>query len=333
MENCNKIIPPHLNAEVYRSDTTGTSTLSYFDHISVNADNRVLIGCSELTGRYWNGGAIVHTSPSEAQDLQYIPKKSIHLTSGTAGGCFVGKLDKVLLCEDNGRVSIWSSSCDDVWKMWSEDVSVAEHDDAVLAVDCISLESEYVTAGADGNIKVWDINEMICTQNYIAAHSMSICDVAVLPGSKSFATGSLDEYISLWDEFVAKPIVDLVKNDCGVRCLQWINENKLIFGDEAGVLSLVDARNPKSIMRLMEFPAALHKIAVNKDSDKVAICCDNKIVSVCAINNDDTAQVVYHDRHMHSNFVRGMAWDAEASNVLHTVGWDGELKTHNVVCE
>ncbi|XP_053625621.1 methylosome protein WDR77-like [Plodia interpunctella] len=331
MENSNKIVPPHLNAEVYRSDTTGTSTMSYFDHISINEENRVLIGCSELTGRYWNGGAIIHTSVSEGKNPQNIPKKNIHLSSGTADGCFLGKLDKLLLCQDNGSVSIWSSSCDEVWKMWSEDVSVAEHDDAVLAVDCLTPETEYVTAGADGNIKVWDVNEMICTHNYIAAHSMSICGVAVLPNSKSFVTGSLDEYISLWDEVVDKPIVDLVKNDCGVRCVQWINENKLIFGDESGVLSLVDARNPKSIIRLKEFPAAVHRIAINRNSDKVAVCCDNKIVSVCAINADDSAEVIYYDRHTHGNIVRGLAWDGREDLVLHTVGWDGEMKSHDIV--
>lgn len=55
----------------------------------------MLIGCSELTGRYWNGGAIIHTSVSEGKNPQNIPKKNIHLSSGTADGCFLGKLDKV----------------------------------------------------------------------------------------------------------------------------------------------------------------------------------------------------------------------------------------------
>lgn len=64
-------------------------------------------------------------------------------------------------------------------------------------------------------------------------------------------------------------------------------------------------------------------------SDKVAVCCDNKIVSVCAINDNDEAKVIYHDRHLHSNYVRGMAWDRKGNNVLHSIGWDGEIITHN----
>lgn len=37
MENSNKIIPPHLNAEVYRTDTTGACSISYLDYIRLHA--------------------------------------------------------------------------------------------------------------------------------------------------------------------------------------------------------------------------------------------------------------------------------------------------------
>lgn len=33
MEDSNKIIPPHLNAEVYRTDTTGAGNISYLDYL------------------------------------------------------------------------------------------------------------------------------------------------------------------------------------------------------------------------------------------------------------------------------------------------------------
>ena len=36
MDNSNKIVPPHLNAEIYRTDTTGTSTQSYYDYIRLH---------------------------------------------------------------------------------------------------------------------------------------------------------------------------------------------------------------------------------------------------------------------------------------------------------
>lgn len=37
MDDSNKITPPHLNAEIYRTDTTGTSTLSYLDFIRIHS--------------------------------------------------------------------------------------------------------------------------------------------------------------------------------------------------------------------------------------------------------------------------------------------------------
>lgn len=61
---------------------------------------------------------------------------------------------QVLFCEDNGAITIWSSTKDEVWQLWNQESSVAEHDDAVLAVDCLQSEQEYVTAGADGIVKV-----------------------------------------------------------------------------------------------------------------------------------------------------------------------------------
>ncbi|RVE50122.1 hypothetical protein evm_005328 [Chilo suppressalis] len=70
---------------------------------------------------------------------------------------------------------------------------------------------------------------------------------------------------------------------------------------------------------------------IHPEGEKVAICCDNIIVTVCDILNCDNAKVIYHDRHMHSNYVRGLAWDLEESKTLHTLGWDGEIKTHHVI--
>lgn len=63
----------------------------------------------------------------------------------------------------------------------------------------------------------------------------------------------------------------------------------------------------------------------------MVVCCDNKIVSVCDINDSTNLKVIYHDGHMHSNYVRGAAWDLKESNILHTLGWDGEIKSHNMV--
>uniref|UniRef100_A0A2H1WH14 SFRICE_003040 n=1 Tax=Spodoptera frugiperda TaxID=7108 RepID=A0A2H1WH14_SPOFR len=333
MDNSNRIVPPHLNAEIYRTDTTGTTTLSYLDYIKIHSDGSVLVGSSELTGRYWNGGVSVYKSIAEAQSIKTEDKRSISLCSGTADGCFIGSSNKLLICEDSGAVSVWVKNGDQqsAWSQWREDLSVAEHDNAVLAVDCLEPERLYATAGADGNVKVWDINDMICIRNYSAAHSMIVNAIAVKPKSAhSFATGSMDQYVTLWDENTDKAVLDIMKNDCSIYCLAWLDENRLAVGDEAGVLHLIDIRNTESKMKIAEFPAAVHKLVVHPDSDKVAVCCDNKIVTVCKVEENCEPKIIYHDRHMHSNYVRGAAWDIEDKNTLHTVGWNGELKSHSI---
>lgn len=64
-----------------------------------------------------------------------------------------------MICEDSGAVSVWVKNGDQqsAWSQWREDLSVAEHDNAVLAVDCLEPERLYATAGADGNVKVCSV--------------------------------------------------------------------------------------------------------------------------------------------------------------------------------
>lgn len=57
-------------------------------------------------------------------------------------------------------------------------------------------------------LQVWDIVDLICVRNYIAAHTKPIYGVSVRPNSdSSFVTGSLDYYVSLWDENISKPVL------------------------------------------------------------------------------------------------------------------------------
>lgn len=56
---------------------------------------------------------------------------------------------------------------------------------------------------------------MICMRNYNAAHNRAIYGVAVRPNSiTSFATASLDQYVTLWDDNIVKPI--------GMTCLCFV---------------------------------------------------------------------------------------------------------------
>lgn len=132
MDNSNEIVPPHLNAEIYRTDTTGTNTISYLEYIRIHSgmylffsntlvcerrkeqflsclylketfwrdlkfvtDGSVLVGSSELTGRYWNGGVSVYKGIANARCVQNEEKRSIPLSTGTTDGCFIGSSTKV----------------------------------------------------------------------------------------------------------------------------------------------------------------------------------------------------------------------------------------------
>ncbi|GBP59197.1 Methylosome protein 50 [Eumeta japonica] len=227
----------------------------------IKRDGSVLVGCSELTGRYWNGGANIRNSVEELQkELINGTKLGIQLITGTADGCFIDT-DKVLLCEDSGAVGIWSY-VDNSWSQW-EEVKLGEHDDVVMAVDSLQNGKLYVTVGLDANIKVWDVEEFLCVQDYRAAHSLGISGVSVKPNStKNFITCSYDRLVCLWDYDKDVPVLDVAKSDSGVRCVQWLDENWLVFGDDSGVLSSVDLRQPGNSVPLLTFPNSVHRVTI-----------------------------------------------------------------------
>lgn len=65
-------------------------------------------------------------------------------------------------------------------------------------------------------------------------------------------------------------------------------------------------------------------------SNKVAVCCDNKTVTVYEITSNTKINMTYKNGKLHNGFVRGLSWDVRDEDVLYSVGWDGELCKHNV---
>lgn len=64
-------------------------------YYAVFTDGSVLVGSSELTGRYWDGGASIFKDIVKAKSYQTQDKRCITLESGTADGCFVESYQKV----------------------------------------------------------------------------------------------------------------------------------------------------------------------------------------------------------------------------------------------
>lgn len=68
----------------------------FFKSLLFLLDGTTLIGCSELTGRYWNGGVNIIQCEGKDKKFDKTEKKNISLTSGTADGCFVENSNKVM---------------------------------------------------------------------------------------------------------------------------------------------------------------------------------------------------------------------------------------------
>lgn len=327
MSELNGLVEPHLNSDLYKSFQGSTDTLPYLEYINIHSDGSLLIGCSELTGRHWKGYVYFFKSGTEIKDIVFKPKDAIRLAASTNDGCFVGNSNKVLTCDDTGAVALWLNREFPPFS-WVEDSVVHEHDDVVMAIDCLVPEETYVTVGADGHIKVWDVTEMLCVRKYESAHANIITGVSVKPESNTvMATASHDRTICLWDENILKPVQDVVESDCGIRCVKWLDEHTLIYGNEAGALCSVDVRNTSTINTLDTLFAPIHRVIVKPDKKHVAVCGDNKKVSVFDVSRTKS-ELLYENNNLHSNFVRGLAWDVNDNDTLISVGWDHAVHSH-----
>ncbi|XP_050671215.1 methylosome protein 50-like isoform X2 [Leptidea sinapis] len=302
-------------------------THTFLDFLDIHDDN-MLVGGSDFSGRYWDGNIYVSTISQEGEISTGNLEASINTIAGSADGCFLDNPQRIILCEDSGAIEVWSFVQDQ--NLWVQESHIEEHDSAVLTIGCLVPNNLYVTAGADENIKAWDVKQMRSTRDYRKAHSHVISQVAVQPGSSDvFVTGSLDHEVKLWDYRLQKSVSALVNNDA-VRCVQWLDEHHVMFGDEAGSLKLVDSRNiqdGKSTKTLHEFPVPVHKIEVERETKKMAVCCDNATILTFDASNKESLNIIYENS-SHRNFVRGLAWDTANKNVLYSSGWDGLVKKH-----
>lgn len=82
--------------------------------------------------------------------------------------------------------------------------------------------------------QVWDIMDLVCVRNYVAAHSAMIYAVSVKPKSTScFATGSMDQCVTLWDDKVERPVLGQSEK---VFCLKYL---KILFGNGFQMFTLL----------------------------------------------------------------------------------------------
>ncbi|XP_063244764.1 methylosome protein WDR77-like [Bacillus rossius redtenbacheri] len=331
-------VEPNRNAEAYRNYVPQyfpAQVEKYIEFIEFSEDGYMLLGSSNMTGRYWVGSVWYFTDPEAAPDVDKCLTGSTTET-GVCDGQFLPDKQKVLVAEDSGTLQLLGLSevPDEQSIYFSTIESKCEHDDTVLSLSVFPGEMRAVSGSADMNIKVWNVENLKCVQTYRPAHTHQVTCVSTCPErSNVFASCSLDGTLCTWDtrsDSTSKPATVVLRENCSFGCVAWqpSTSDILAVGSNCGTVRLMDIRCTKEpLWQFTHFERPMYRIRfADHRPNWMAICADESKLEVVDCS---TLEVVYTDDR-HEDFVRGLAWNPKTEH-LHSCGWDKQVLVHSPV--
>ncbi|XP_067004033.2 methylosome protein WDR77 [Anabrus simplex] len=329
-------LEPNRNAEAYRNyqpTAVPTQTDKFLDFIQFSSDGHLLLGCSNLTGRYWSGSLWYFLDADAAPDVEKC-LTGVECETGVCDGKFLKDEQRVIVGEDSGSVQILAltEAADEHIFHFSPIGSSCEHDDSIVSISVFKDKPRAVSGSFDTNIKVWDVETLVAEHTYRPAHLHIVTDVAVRPNDEGsvFASCSLDGTAVLWDTRNTKP-ASIFLRDGRLTSLAWQPSQSEIVcvGSESGKVIFVDIRQAnQKLSEVACFKRPLQRLQFDANGiNHLAACSDDSLVRVLDCTDSASPSVCYTDDR-HNDFVRGLAWHPK-SNQLYSCGWDKQVLAHN----
>lgn len=325
-------VEPNRNAEAYRNlqqlPVTG-SVLKYLDFLEIAEDGSTLLGCSNLTGRFWCGSLWYFDSAELTPDVNKC-LAAVECETGVCDGKFLQDKHKIVVGEDSGVIQVLAL-------IESEDKnsfhftclgSACEHDDSVSSLSTFNDKKKVVSGSFDCSIKVWDIEAVAPEHTYRPAHTHHVTSVTTSPLDRCLlASTSLDGTSLLWDTRKSQPSSVLLR-DIGFTSVDWhpLKAELVAVGSTTGDIFTVDVRHPKEpVITLTGFSRPVHKLRFSSCRDVLAACAESTEVKVFGFKNNTATEIYSDDRHQ--DFVRGIAWHQRDTS-FYTCGWDKQVLHH-----
>ncbi|XP_014666872.1 PREDICTED: methylosome protein 50-like [Priapulus caudatus] len=294
--------------------------------LSYSNEGYLFLCASDLIGRYWSGTLCLFRDGCAAPDI----------TQCLTGCQTEGGLNdvrwitnhKAAVASDSGGLEVWEvNEARDEMRQISYNYA---HDDAANSLDltCDS-HAKAVTAGSDGRVFLWDLETNTHIQGY-RGHTDIIWNAACHSvESNSFVSCSKDGSVLTWDLRQATPASVLKVLSPKPSCVAWqpggIN---ICVGTETGGLLLLDGRQGAVLMQSQPHSRFIHQLAFcPNDSTLVASVSNDCSVIVTKIST--TIQAIYANKE-HMDFVRGLCWQPDSTNMLTTCGWDTKVLAHTL---
>jgi len=326
---------PNRIADLYRTSNVMMPAIKVekrLEFIDISDDGNLIMGSSDLTGRFWKGSIWYFDDPSLAPNME-ASVAGMDSDSSTADGKFFGGEKIIVTGEDSGAVVVYKVVREvDETPHFDRKCVRYEHDSCVLRLSVSSDRSKAVSGGMDMSIKVWDTDDLFAINTYQSAHSHHVTCVEYTheAGSYVFASCGLDGAALLWDPRQSKPATVIIDNPSeGLSAVSWMpgDTHTLAVGSSFGNMSIVDLRNTASVKKSSPYKRSIHRL-FPLTKRLLAACADTNEVKVVDTLSDDMT-VTYSDGR-HSDFVRGLAFDNTA-DLLYSCGWDKQVFSHSVL--
>ena len=184
-----------------------------------------------------------------------------------------------------------SGSFDATIKLW--DVTTGEcvatltgHTQVIWSVAFNTLGTQLLSSSFDTSIKLWDVQTGVCLQT-MQAHSSSVGEAIFTPNGQLIVSCSQDSTVRMWATVPTgdwhcirvlqghKNMYSLAVNATG---------NKLISGDNEGMLKFWDVESGECLKTLTSIPKAFRTLAFHSDGNLLASSGDDRKIRLWDIN-------------------------------------------------
>ena len=165
-------------------------------------DGHMILGCSNLTGRFWIGSLWYYRDPNEAPSVEK-SLTGVDFDNGLVDGFFIDNKNLVVALDNGGIETVRLSFSDENTEANSffyleRSRSVQEHDDLITGL--VATPDKLITASYDRSFVQLEKETLKLIARLDNAHSDLITNLTV--NSKNFdmiCTSSNDGTVSLWD--------------------------------------------------------------------------------------------------------------------------------------
>jgi len=316
-----------------------SSTLSYdktyrhLEALDFAADGGLVVGASNLNGRYWTGSLSYHkqwTAESASKDV--VPVAVSYVDSGVTDAKWIRDTQKLVASCDSGALTMWELSSEkNALNLVSQPLA---HDDVMTCCSVNCDVTKLLTASLDHSICVWDVQELNVLSSY-TGHSGGVMRAEFHPTSPQvFLSCSQDGTVLLWDTRKEKPASRVEDHLMSSKptCVAWQpgNEYSIAIATESGCILLQDSRRGVGtpVRVKVHLRPTYRLVFAPHRRGWLASASNDSTAAVTAFENNG-CHIVYADKSCHKDFVQGVAWNP-VDHHLVTCSWDGSIVTRKI---